>query len=112
MSISNVSVVSRATANTIPVSPKLKLLSIVGLALGILIALSWGLVRELTDQTIKDIDFITDDLGLVNLGIVNYVVRMKDMDQAIQQSRATDSGNDVQDDLDGIDFPQRSRRRI
>lgn len=66
----------------------------------------------MTDQTIKDIDFITDDLGLVNLGIVNYVVRMKDMDQAIQQSRAKDSGNDVQDDLDGIDFPQRSRRRI
>lgn len=112
MSVSNVSVVSKATANTVPVSPKLNLFSLIGLVLGVLIAFTWGFVRELTDQTIKDIDFITDDLGLINLGIVNYVVRMKDMDKAIKGSREPDSENDALDDLDRTDFPQRSRRRV
>lgn len=113
MSISNVSVVSRATADSTPVSPRLKWMAIIGLVLGILITFLWGLVRELTDQTIKDIDFITDELGLVNLGIVNYVQHMKDMDQAIEESKATDTGgNDEADNFGTSDVPQRSRRRI
>lgn len=112
MSVSNVSVVSKATANTVPVSPKLNLFGLIGLALGVLIAFTWGFVRELTDQTIKDIDFITDDLGLVNLGIVNYVVRMKDMDEAIKGSREPNSENDALEDFDRTDFLQRSRRRV
>lgn len=110
MSISNVSVVSKATANSTPVSPRLKMLSLAGLVLGVLLAFIWGLIRELTDQTIKSIEFITDDLGLVNLGIVNYVQRMKDMDQAIEATKLSDD-----DGVEGIgepDFPQRSRRRI
>ena len=110
MSISNVSVVSKATANSTPVSPRLKAMAMAGLALGILLAFLWGLIRELTDQTIKYIDFITDDLSLVNLGIVNYVQRMRDMDQAIE---ATELTNDYgMEDVSESEFPQRSRRRI
>ena len=108
MSISNVSVVSKATATSTPVSPRLKLMTIVGLVLGVLVAFIWGLIRELTDQTIKDLDFITDDLGLVNLGIVNYVQRMRDMDQAIEAVKSNEDNNDFGE----ADFPQRSRRRI
>ncbi|MGO3582830.1 MAG: YveK family protein [Lacticaseibacillus paracasei] len=110
MSISNVSVVSKATANSTPVSPRLKSMALAGLALGILIAFFWGLIRELTDQTIKDIDFITDDLGLANLGIVNYVQRMRDMDQAIEATKLTE--DEETEDVGEMDFPQRSRRRI
>ncbi|MGO2476197.1 MAG: YveK family protein, partial [Lacticaseibacillus paracasei] len=61
MSVSNVSIVSKATANSTPVSPRLRILALVGLALGVFIAFVWGLIREMTDQTIKDVDFITDD---------------------------------------------------
>lgn len=111
MSISNVSVVSKATADSDPVSPKLKWIAIIGLFFGIAIAFVWGLIRELTDQTIKDIDFITDDLGLVNLGIVNYVQSMKDMKDAIKESEQT-SGVAEFDDLGTSNFPQRSRRRV
>ncbi|MDN6491721.1 MAG: capsular biosynthesis protein, partial [Leuconostoc sp.] len=69
-----------------------------------------GLIRELTDQTIKDIDFITDNLGLVNLGIVNYVQQMKDLDETIKESKSDRS--DFPEDMTQNEFPQRSRRRI
>ncbi len=111
MSISNVSVVSKATASSTPVSPRLRMMALAGLLLGVLTAFIWGLIRELTDQTIKDLDFITDDLGLVNLGVVNYVQRMRDMDQAIEATKLTDDG-ETTEDIGVQDFPQRSRRRI
>ena len=75
-----------------------------------LVAFVWGLIRELTDQTIKDIDFITDDLGLVNLGIVNYVQHMRDMSEAIDATKSIEAEDT--EDYDASDFPQRSRRRI
>lgn len=110
MSISNVSVVSKATANWTPVSPRLNMIALIGLVVGVIIAFMWGLVREITDQTIKNIDFITDDLGLVNLGIVSYVQHMNDMDQAIEDAKV--KKQDLSDDLESTDFPRRSRRRI
>lgn len=110
MSISNVSVVSKATADPIPVSPRLNLMALIGLVLGVLVAFVWGLIRELTDQTIKDIDFITDDLGLVNLGIVNYVQHMRDMSEAIDATKSLEAEDT--EDYDASDFPQRSRGRI
>ncbi|WP_445622796.1 YveK family protein [Lacticaseibacillus paracasei] len=110
MSISNVSVVSKATVNWTPVSPRLNMIALIGLVVGVIIAFMWGLVREITDQTIKNIDFITDDLGLVNLGIVSYVQHMNDMDQAIEDAKV--KKQDPSDDLESTDFPQRSRRRI
>ena len=110
MSISNVSIVSQALANPDPVAPNLKLYSLIGLFVGVMVAFLWGLVRELTDRTIKDIDFITDDLGLVNLGIVNYVQKMKDIDQAIESKKTDSVDNFVSGGEES--YPQRSRRRI
>lgn len=112
MSISNVSVVSKATADPTPVSPKLNLAGLVGLLFGILFAFAWGLISDLTDQTIKEIDFITDTLGLVDLGAVNYVRRMKDMDQAIEESKTKLQNNSDSFEDEEPDFPQRSRRRV
>ncbi|KRM87653.1 chain length regulator (capsular polysaccharide biosynthesis) [Lacticaseibacillus thailandensis DSM 22698 = JCM 13996] len=82
MSVKNVTIMSRATADYTPTSPNLKLLALIGVVLGIIIGFAWGFVREVTDRTIKSLDFITDDLGLTNLGIVNYVHKMKSIDAA------------------------------
>lgn len=110
MSVSNVSVVSKATTDNTPVAPRLKIIALIGAIIGMLIAFIWGLIRELTDQTIKDIDFITEDLGLVNLGIVNYVQQMKDLDEAIEDSKSTETR--FSESTKPVDFPQRSRRRV
>lgn len=113
MSVSNVSVVSKAVADSTPVSPRLKLMAIIGLVIGVIIAFAGGLIRELADRTVKDIDFITNNLGLVNLGTVNYVRKMKDMDEAIEEVK---EGNIEKRGSEGVSdplsYPQRSRRRI
>ena len=43
--------------------------------------------------------------------VVNYVQRMRDMDQAIEATKPTDDG-EATEDIGVPDFPQRSRRRI
>lgn len=110
MSVSNVSVVSKAVADPVPVSPRLKLMAVLGLVLGVIIAFTWGLIRELTDQTVKNIDFITDDLGIVNLGLVNYIQKMNSLDEAIDKTKV--DSDRTTENPETIDFPQRSRRRI
>ncbi|WP_155286608.1 YveK family protein [Lacticaseibacillus zhaodongensis] len=76
MSVKNVSVVSKATTDDTPVSPKTKLITLAGLVLGILIGFVIGTVRELTDRAVKSIDFLTDDMGLVDLGVVSYIGKL------------------------------------
>lgn len=83
MSISNVSIIDKATVNEAPVSPNVKLFTLGGVVLGLLIGFVWGFVRELTDRTVKDITFITDELGLTNLGVVNYIGKMKSVRDAL-----------------------------
>lgn len=73
MSVKNVSVVSKATTNNTPVSPNKKIIALAGLVLGVMIAFVWGTIRELTDRAVKSVDFLTDELGLVNLGMVQYI---------------------------------------
>jgi capsular polysaccharide biosynthesis protein len=77
MSVKNVSVVSKATVNNTPVSPKTKIIALAGLVLGVMFAFVWATIRELTDRAVKSIDFLTDELNLVNLGVVQYIGKMR-----------------------------------
>lgn len=83
MSISNVSIVSKATVKNTPVSPNVKLITLAGLILGVLIGFIWGVIRELTDRTVKDVDFLTDELQLINLGKISYVEGRLDIEDGI-----------------------------
>lgn len=85
MNVKNVTVMSKATANYTPTSPNLKLMVVIGVVLGIVIGFAWGFIREATDRTVKSLDFITGELGLTNLGIVNYVHKMKDIQAAKEE---------------------------
>ncbi|MFH5810788.1 YveK family protein [Companilactobacillus sp. FL22-1] len=73
MSINNVSIVSQAETDTKPVSPRKALNVLVGLVLGVILGIGLAFIRELTDRTVSDESFLTDNLGLTSLGIVSEI---------------------------------------
>lgn len=73
MKIDNVTIVSNAKPNPSPVFPKKTLGALVGIVLGALIGIAIAIVRELTDKTVKDMDFLTDEVGLTSLGTVFHI---------------------------------------
>ena len=83
MSVSNVSIVSKAVNNTNPVSPNVKLITLAGLVIGIFVGFVWGLIKELTDRTVKDVSYLTDELKLTNLGQVNFIGKLTNIDKVV-----------------------------
>ena len=73
MKIDNITIVSSAKPNATPVFPKKTLGVLVGIVLGALIGVTIAIVRELTDKTVKDMDFLTDEVGLTSLGTVFHI---------------------------------------
>lgn len=73
MRIDNVSIVSPASINKNPVSPRKTLNLLVGVIVGLLLGVGFAFIREVTDTTVTSERFITDDLGITNLGIVNEI---------------------------------------
>lgn len=86
MSVSNVSIASKATTNRTPVAPNVKLITLAGLVTGIAIGFVWGFIKEITDRTVKDLNFLTDDLKLTNLGVINYIGKMRDIKGVIAKN--------------------------
>lgn len=73
MGVDNVTVVTKATANTNPVSPNKMKNAAIGLLLGLLIGVAIAVIKELRDTTVKDTDFLTKELGLTNLGSIYHI---------------------------------------
>ena len=73
MSINNVSIVSEASKNPKPVSPRKTLNVLAGIILGLLLGVAIAFIRELTDRSVTSESFLTDDLGLTSLGIVDEI---------------------------------------
>lgn len=95
MAVSNVSIVSKATKNTVPVSPNVKLITLAGFVLGVFTAFGWGFIKEITDRTVKDLAFLTEELNLTNLGIIDYIGKIPDLKEVLaeegQQKRTRES---------------------
>ena len=86
MSVSNVSIVSKATTNRTPVAPNVKLITLAGLVMGVAIGFVWGFIKEITDRTVKDLNFLSEDLKLTNLGVINYIGKMRDIKDVIAKN--------------------------
>lgn len=105
MSISNVTIVSEAQPNVVPVSPNKKLIILAGAILGAAVGFGYGLVRELTDKTLKNIDYLTEDLGLTDLGVINYIGK-------VQTAKELAASHQAYNDDENGDTSKRSRRRV
>lgn len=102
MSVSNVSIVSTATNNPTPISPNVKLITLAGVVAGLFVGFLWGVVKELSDRTVKDISYLTDELKLINLGHINFIGKIKSVDEVVNTSSKSNE-----------EFSRsRSRRRI
>ncbi|ETY74033.1 polysaccharide biosynthesis protein [Lactiplantibacillus fabifermentans T30PCM01] len=70
--VNNVTVVAPAETPSGAVSPKKPLNMLIGLVVGLLLGFVYAAIRILTDRRVHDADFLTDDLGLASLGLVNH----------------------------------------
>ncbi|URI12714.1 YveK family protein [Ligilactobacillus salivarius] len=108
MQVDNVTIVSSAKVNTKPVSPNKKLFALAGMMLGFLLGVVIALIKELTDKTVKDSSFLTDELGLTNIGSV-YHLDINDNDYSVVNVIAR---NKISDNDDDEEFNTPRRRRV
>ncbi|MCT8397251.1 capsular biosynthesis protein [Weissella confusa] len=95
MSVSNVSIVSKAMTNSKPVAPNVKLITLAGFVLGIFAGFAWGFIKEVTDRTVKDLEFLTDGLKLTNLGVIGYVGKIRDVKDVISANQKKNTINET-----------------
>lgn len=86
MSVNNVSIVSEAETNPKPVSPRKTLNILAGIVLGLLLGIAIAFIRELTDRTVTTESFLTEDLGLTSLGIVDEIDQ-DDIEKTVEHSK-------------------------
>lgn len=72
MNINNVTIVSPATDGT-KSFPNAKLFTLAGFIIGLVLSFGFILLREAMSTTIRDDSFLTDDLGLIDLGQVAHI---------------------------------------
>ena len=72
MSVNNVTIVSRATVPDSPSFPNVKLFTLVGAVFGLLFSIIYLIIKELMDTTVKNDEFMTNELGLTNLGHIDH----------------------------------------
>lgn len=69
----NISIISRGTLNKNAVSPRKNINILIGLFAGLAIGILFAFLREWTDRTVKNTEFITDTLNLPLLGTITDI---------------------------------------
>ncbi|WP_270330190.1 YveK family protein [Lapidilactobacillus dextrinicus] len=72
LEVNNVSIIAKATKPKSAVSPRKKLNIAIGLVVGLFFGVGLALLSELTDHNVKDMEYLTDELGLTKLGMVGH----------------------------------------
>lgn len=73
MKVDNVSIISEATINSNPVSPNIPMNLILGLLLGTMLGIGMAFLQHILDKTIKDSDYISENIGWPNLGAISVL---------------------------------------
>lgn len=107
MQVDNVMIVSDAKVNSKPVSPNKKIFALAGAVLGLFIGVAIAFIKEFTDKTVKDSNFLTDELGLTNIGSV-YHLDINDSDYGVVKVIARDKISNGSDEEE-ISTPRRRR---
>lgn len=71
MNINNVTIVAPAT-NGSQSSPNVKLFTLAGFVIGLVLTFAVIMIREMTNTTVRDDEFLTRELGLTNLGQIAH----------------------------------------
>ena len=95
ISVSNVSIVSKAMTNSKPVAPNVKLITLAGFLLGVFAGFAWGFIKEVTDRTVKDLEFLTDELKLTNLGVIGYIGKIRDVKDVVAANEKKNTSNET-----------------
>lgn len=95
ISVSNVSIVSKAMTNSKPVAPNVKLITLAGFVLGVFAGFAWGFIKEVTDRTVKDLEFLTDELKLTNLGVIGYIGKIRDVKDVVAANEKKNTSNET-----------------
>lgn len=105
MSVQNVSIVSSASEAKSPVAPNIKLLTGAGILAGLIVGFLWGAILEISDRSVKSVDYITDEMGLINLGVVEYANKIRPVSEVLKE-------HDKNNKKKGSDTLSRLGRRI
>lgn len=71
MDVNNVTIVSSANKG-VKSSPNVKLFTLAGLVIGFLISFAIIIIRDSLNTTVRNNEYLTDELGLTNLGTVTH----------------------------------------
>lgn len=71
MNIDDVTIVAPAT-NGVQSSPNVKMFTLAGFVIGLVLTFAMILIREMTNTTVRDDTYLTQNLGLTNLGYVSH----------------------------------------
>ncbi|GHN36167.1 YveK family protein [Lactobacillus delbrueckii] len=77
MEINNVTIVAKAPMGT-KSFPKVSLITAIGVLAGLVISLLIIIIKDLSDTTVRDDSFMSNELGLTNLGEIASITMPKD----------------------------------
>lgn len=77
MEVNNVTIVAEAPKGT-KSFPKVSLITAIGVLAGLVISLLIIIIKDLSDTTVRDDSFMTNELGLTNLGEIASITMPKD----------------------------------
>ncbi|MBT8855613.1 YveK family protein [Lactobacillus delbrueckii subsp. bulgaricus] len=77
MDVNNVTIVAEADKGT-KSYPNVKMITLVGVLAGLVISLLIIIIKDLSDTTVREDSFMTNELGLTNLGEIAHITMPKD----------------------------------